>query len=38
MTEDEVKSKKSVTNVDFKDKRLFESLEKGTFVNKDLLL
>lgn len=38
MSEEEVQLKKSVTNVDFKDKKLFESLETGNFVDINVLL
>lgn len=38
MTEEEVKARKLVTNVDFKDKKLFDSLEKGAFVKRNTLL
>lgn len=38
MTEDEINSKKTVTNVDFKDKKLFNNLENGGLVDKDILL
>lgn len=38
MTEEEIQSKKSVTNVDFKDRKLFESLETGSFVDINVLL
>ena len=38
MSEEEIKSKKTVTNVDFKDKKLFENLERENSIEKEILM
>lgn len=38
MSAEEISMKKKVTNVDFSDRKLFESLEHGGLVDQELLL
>lgn len=38
MSVEEINTKKKVTNVDFSDRKLFESLEHGGLVDRELLL